>query len=373
MNELDDPGKAGLKVGLVGTSWWADAMYLPALADHSEGRITAICGRNTAAANALADRYGIAETFSDWRDILEVVDAVIIASPNDSHEEIALAAIEQGKHVLCEKPLALDAAGAWRMAEAATAKGVTTMTPFTYRFMPAFQWVKALIDDGYVGTPYHLNLRYQTGYARGGEYAWRFDEALSGGGVIGDIGSHFLHVARWWLGDITGVSALAGRQVARQPRPDGSSYRPAEDSSLMTLRFASGAHGSIQATALAWEGDGIGQTHNAEIHGSAGTLHVRCDWDAVQEVQGIRSGESGRARLLPIPEPIWAGVRRDTVHHTQSDVFRTTDTMARLWLSCAARQQTCQPDLTEGARVQDLVEAALKSAASNCVMVDVSI
>ena len=92
---------------------------------------------------------------TDWRDLLDggTVDAVIVASPNDTHHPIVLAAAERGIHVLCEKPVALDATQALEMVDAAATAGLTTMVPFTYRWMPTNQWIKALIDDGYVGRP----------------------------------------------------------------------------------------------------------------------------------------------------------------------------------------------------------------------------
>jgi predicted dehydrogenase len=359
---------AKLRVGLIGTSWWAEAMYLPALADHPDGQITMLCGRNALTAADVAKRWGIAATTTDWRELIDKVDAVIVASANDSHEEFTLAALAAGKHVLCEKPLAMNAAAAVRMVAAADRADVTTMTPFTYGWMPAFRWVKRLIDDGYIGTPYHVNLRYHTGFGRDGSYAWRFDQALSGGGVIGDLGSHWLHVVRNWLGEVDGISAFTGRIVDRAPRPDGTAYETAEDSGHMTLRFASGAHGLLQVTSLAYVGDGLSQIHAAEIHGSAGTLHVYVDWDTVQEVRGIRAGEPGRPQVLPIPEDIWDGARHDTVHNTQRDVFRQSNTMTRYWVSCAAAGVKCQPDLAEGARVQVLVDAALASAAEDSTM-----
>ena len=136
-----------VRIGIIGTSWWADAMYLPALADHPDGAITAICGRDPDRTVAFAARWGIEEVHTDWAAMLDggTVDAVIISSPNDTHHAMVLAAADRGIHLLCEKPVALDAEQAWEMVDATTAAGLTTMVPFTYRWMPTNQWIKALI------------------------------------------------------------------------------------------------------------------------------------------------------------------------------------------------------------------------------------
>ncbi len=342
-------------------------MYLPALANHPAGSVTAICGRDQATANKVAATWGIPSVYGDWREMLASgeIDALIVATPNDTHHPITMAAIERGLAVLCEKPLSLDATLAAEMVEAAEAAGVTTMTPFTYRCMPTFRWTKQLIDEGYVGRPYHLHLRYFTGYARDGDYAWRFDTATAGAGIVGDLGTHWIDMARWLLGEVVAVSATIDRFVERAPRPDGSPYDAAEDSALIQCRFASGALGVLHATAVAWEGTPMGQIHELDLHGSAGTLHTYNDWDTVQEVRGVRSGEPGPAAVLPIPDEIWQGARRDSVHNTYRDVFRTTETQARAWLTAVAAGTTVQPDLAAGARAQVIADAALRSAAEH--------
>ena len=140
----------------------------------------------------------------------------------------------------------------------------------------------------------------------------------------------------------------------------------------MTVRFANGAVGQLIVSAVAWEGTPFGQTHHVEVHGSDGTLYGYNDWDTVQEVRGLRSGETGPAHLLDRTPHLWAGLRTDTVHNTYRDVFRTTDAMTRQWLRCAARGEACEPDLREGARVQELLDAAVRSAASDGRLIDVS-
>src|SRR5258706_3691716 len=296
--------KATVRVGLVGTSWWAEAMYLPALADHPVGRITAVCGRDLDRAESVAAQWSIPKAYNDWSAMIDSgeFDAIIVASPNETHYEITMAAIDRGLPVLCEKPLGMNVAEAHKMAEAAHHSGAITMVPFTYRNMPTNQFVKQLIDDGYVGRPYHLSMSYFAGYARDGSYAWRFDEAKAGSGIIGDLGSHWLDMARWFLGEVTAVSANRDCFVDRDPRPDGSGYTQLEDSAVIHARFESGASATLQCSAICWEGTPFGQIHELDLHGSGGTLHALNDWDTVQEVRGVRAGEPGPARPLAIPD-----------------------------------------------------------------------
>ena len=360
-----------LNVGVVGTSWWADAMYLPALADHPAGRVTDVCGRDPERTRVFAGQWGIERAHVDHRDLLERVDAVVIASTNDSHAPIARDAIAAGVHLLLEKPVALDAADAMEIAAAADTAGLTTMVPFTYRWMPANRFVKQLIEDGAIGTPHHANLRYYAGFASEPGYSWRFDPEVAGSGIIGDLGSHWIHMARWWLGEATGISAHTGHHLPRGPRPDGTAFPAAEDSALITLRFPTGALASLHVTSVARAGTSFDQTHHAEIHGSEGTIVTTTDWDETQEVLVLRAGESGPPRPLPIPDEIWGAARRDRVVDTYHDVFRGSEAMTREWLTAAAAGRPVQPDLGEGARVQQLVDAAVLSSADGGRMVDI--
>ena len=356
-----------VRVGLVGTSWWAEAMYLPALADHPIGRITALCGRDPERTRTVADNWAIAHHFTDWSAMLDrgEIDAVIVASPNESHYEITMAALDRGLPVLCEKPLGMTTAEAQRMADTAGDRNLITMVPFTYRFMPTNQFVKKLIGDGYVGEPYLLSMRYFAGYARGGAYAWRFDEARAGSGILGDLGSHWLDMARWFLGEITAVSAHRDCFVPRAPRPDMTSYTQVEDSAVILARFESGALATLQVSAVCWEGTPFGQIHELDLHGSEGTLHALNDWDTVQEVRGVRAGEPGPARPLTIPDDIWNGAPRSPVHDTYRHIFRRTEAMTRGWATAIAQGRPLEPDFATGARIQTLVSAALTSATTN--------
>jgi predicted dehydrogenase len=356
-----------LKIGLIGTSWWVDSMYLPALASHKGAEIVAICGRDKAKAELRAADWNIPHVFSDVDAFLaSPLDAVIIASSNDTHYEFAMKALAKGLHVLCEKPLSLSYPQAVDMYELAQKKGVNHMTPFTYSYMPTARYLKELIDSGYIGQPYHLNMRYYTGFGREEGYVWRFDADKAGSGALGDIGSHFIYIAIMLFGDITGVFAKLGKHLKRPKlNPEGKTYTQADDNVFLTLQFANGALGSIQASTLALEETPFGQIHQMEFHGSKGSLHSYTDWDKIQQVSGSSLG-SGPTQPLEIPEHIWNGVRRDTVHNTYKDVFRTQNLMARAFVRDILAARPSKPDFNDGAKVQKIIAAALKSDLEGC-------
>lgn len=351
---------------MVGTSWWADAMYLPALVNHPDAEIVAICGRNPERAASMAAKWSIANAFTDYAQMIndEPLDALLVLSGNDSHFPISTAGLEAGLHLLCEKPLGLTYQEAKQMATLAEAKGVKHMVPFTYRFMPTNRYIKSLLDDGYIGRPYHLNLRYYTGYGRKAGYNWRFDKSKAGSGAIGDIGSHFLYLAYWWFGEITEISCQSTFLIDRPQRnPEGEQYAQSEDSAIMTLTFANGAHGVVHATTLAHEETPFGQTHHAELHGANGSLYTSIDWDTSQTVRGMQPGH-GPLRDLPLPEKFWGPpslVRRDTVHNTYRDTFRHQDHMARGFINAIRDDTECSPDFSDGAAIQRLIDAAVLS------------
>ncbi len=355
-----------LRVGVVGTSWWTDAMYLPALANHPAAKVVAISGRRREPADELAARWDIEHVFDNHIDMFASgkVDAVIVATPNDTHASISTAALEAGLAVLCDKPLALNASDALDLARLAAARGITTMVPFTYRYMPTSQLVSRLLREGAIGEPRHMSARYYAGYAHGGEYTWRWDRALAGSGVIGDLGSHWLDLARWLLGEVVAVSAHATVFVPKSERPDGAPYEQTEDHAIILTRHASGAVATLEVSAVAAEGSSFGQKHLLEIHGSTGSLESLNDWRHVQLVRLHERGRNEPHRVVPWPEDLAASLRLDDVVDTYHDVFRRTEAMTRAWATAASNKRPCDPDFTVGARVQELVDAAVTSAAA---------
>jgi len=353
-----------VRIGIAGTSWWADAMYLPAIAGHPLADVRCIVGGQRAEhTREFAAQWGIPRAYDRLEDMLdaEELDAILVLTANKFHHPATLAALERGLAVLCEKPVGLNARQVREMTEAAAVAGVTTMVPFTYRFMPVNAYLKELVDVGYVGQPFHLNMRYYTGYGRSGAYSWRFDVGESGSGILGDLGSHWVYLARWFFGEIRAVSAAWTHLVPRDPRPDGAPFEAADDTIILLVEFENGATGSLHMTSLAHEPGPFGQRHEIDLHGSGGTLRAMCDWRTIQRVEGCRADE-GELRELPIPDHIWNGARHDTVHNTYRDVFRTQETMTRAFVTAVAERRPASPDFADGLAVQRVLDAADRSA-----------
>lgn len=354
-----------IPVGIIGTSWWADAMYLPALTNHPQAKVVAVCGRDEERAKAFAARWQVPQVYTDYNKLIENgdVEALIVATINKFHHPITMPALARGIHVLCEKPLALNRGEATDMAALAREKGAKTLVPFTYRYMPTNRYLKRLLDDGYIGQPYHLNMRYYGSHGRQPGYGWRYDPDLAGSGEVGNLGSHFLYLARWYFGEIVAVTCQTGQMVERgRLDPAGNPFTPTEDVGLMLLTFANGAQGVIHVTSVAYEDTAFGQRHQMELHGSEGTLYQHIDWLTTQEVRGTRAGE-GDLKRLPVPDDIWGQARRDVVHDTYKDVFRKELLMTGEFIDAIVNDTPIEPNFDDGLRVQQLLDALMLSAA----------
>ena len=354
-----------VRLGMIGTSWWVDSMYLPALETLADAEVVAISGRDAERAADRANQWSIPGVFIDWKEMIEQVDldGLIVAAANPVHYPATKAGLLAGLDVLCEKPVADTYEQAAELADLAQESGAVTMVPFTYAYMPGFRWMEQLIEDGYVGKVLHVGLRYHTGYALGDEYLWKLDADHNPSGALGDIGSHFVHLALRLAGPVSGVTAVLETLGSRAAHnPDGEPYEPAPDSGVVVLEFESGAQGVLHASAVAHEGTSMNQRHEVEVHGTEGHLRYLVDWDTIQVVTGTRVG-AGPPQELPMPDEIWGGVRRDTVHNTYRDVFRTTDAMARSWVGAIRDRRLVRPNLRDGAAVQQILDASLVSSA----------
>ncbi len=357
-----------IRVGILGTSWWADAMYLPSLDGSKKAVVSACCGRNEERARQLASNWNIPAVYTNWEEMLnqESLDAVIISTPNDTHFPLALAALEKGLHVLCEKPLALNYTEARKMLEVAQRQKAVTMVPFTYSFLPMNQKIKSLLSEGFLGDPYHLNFRYFAGYGRSAEYSWRFDQKHAGSGSLGDLGSHFIYLAVWFFGSVTHVWAELNI-VTRRPELDplGQAYSQTDDFSIIVLTFSNGARGVVQATTMAYEPSPWGQSHYFDLHGSGGTLRGWTDWEQTYKLLGAKS-EDEKFTEIDFSELMQEGKSKKSIQQMYKETFRKRGRMTGEFIEAVASSTSCRPTFEDGAEVQRILDAALLSAQQNC-------
>jgi len=352
-----------VRVGLVGTSWWADLLYLPSLQHHSHTQLAAICGRNRARAHEMATKYQIPQVFTDYRTMIEQgqLDALIVATPDDLHYPITLAALDAGLHVLCEKPLAYNAEQARVMVEKAEAAKVKHMVFFTNRWLPHVQYVQKLIAEGHIGRCFHAEFRYFAGYDRTPHYKWRFDPQRAHG-ILGDLGSHMIDLARLYVGEIARVSAHL-QTYATYVDPNGQPMPGANDAALLAVEFANGAQGVIHISAVA-QMAGRGMQQQIALHGEAGVIEIGPENDVT--VRAARAGEE-QLQTLPIPDAYWGEIDRAQPYLAQLlELFATQPIGARQFIDSILADQSVSPNFHDGFKTQQVIEAALEAQRRGC-------
>jgi predicted dehydrogenase len=347
-----------VRIGIVGTSWWTDMMFGPALRGHPQAEMAAICGRDPSRAEEMAAKYSISQVYSDYREMIAHGDlnAVIVATPDDLHYEITLHALGAGLHVLCEKPLALTAQQAWEMYEKAEAAKVKHMVLFTWRWLPYMQYARDLIDQGYIGRCFHCDFHFLSGGARNPKYQWRFDQDRANG-VLGDLGTHMIDFALWMVGDITKVQAELGVFVDRLG-VGGGQINPANDSALLLVEFANGAHGLIQASAVAHLAERSVQ-QQIRLYGEAGTLEITFHGSGPDFGGTIRAARSSEEafQTLTVPDSYWVNASRSDLF----GIFTSQSVGSRLFVDAILEDRPVTPSFYDGYKAQQVVDAALES------------
>ncbi|MET4542043.1 putative dehydrogenase [Arthrobacter bambusae] len=332
-----------LRVGMVGYSFmgaahshaWRTAPRFFDLPLTPE--LTAVAGRNEAGVRAAASKFGWDSAETDWRRLIERedIDLIDICTPGNTHAEIAIAALEAGKHVLCEKPLANSVEEAEKMtavAQAAAGRGVLSMCGFSYRRTPALALAKRMVDDGRLGSIRHVRAQYLQDWLSDADapLTWRMDKFTSGSGSLGDIGAHSIDAAQWITGlNISGVSALLETFVKERPvggdfvglGGHGGSDGPkgpvtVDDAALFTARFeaghdagadagsrangASGPIGIFEATRFAL---GRKNAMRLELNGTKGSLAFDFeDMNSLQFYDAALEPDAGFRKIM-VTEP----------------------------------------------------------------------
>jgi len=244
--------------------------------------LKAVCARNAERAKPFADNWGYESVETDWRKLVERkdIDLIDIASPNDTHAEIAIAAARAGKMVMCEKPLGRNAAEAKAMTEAVEAAKVPNMVWYNYRRAPAVVLLKNLIDEGRFGQIFHYRAKFLQDWTiskdlpQGGEGLWRLDVAVAGSGVTGDLLAHNIDTAMWLNGPISEVVAMTETFIKERKHNLTGNVEPVgiDDASAFLCRFKNGSLATFEATRYA---RGHKALYTLEINGE----HASAIWD----------------------------------------------------------------------------------------------
>ncbi|MEM3404445.1 MAG: Gfo/Idh/MocA family oxidoreductase [Nitrososphaeria archaeon] len=243
--------------------------------------LVSIYGRNVSNVKLAAENYGFRRFTTDWRNIISDGDVHIVDNclPNYMHHKVSIEAIEHGKHVLCEKPLGMNAAEAKEMWETAKKGKVKAMVAFNYRFVPAVILARELVKTGKLGRIYHFRARYLQQWLIDPNFplVWRLDKDKAGTGPIGDLGSHIIDLAHFILGDIRSVYAVIKNFIDERPLPYNSTKMgkvTVEDAFVAVVEFYQGAIGTLEASRFA---TGRMNYNNFEINGENGSIEFNLE------------------------------------------------------------------------------------------------
>lgn len=361
MKRLTDDSVIG--VGIVGAGF-ARTTQIPGFRNCRGARVVAIASRHREHAAAVAQEFGIEHVADDWKDLIarDDIDLVSVVTPPATHMEITLAALERGKAVLCEKPMAMNAAEAKRMTESAREAGLLALIDHELRFLSNRRKMRSMLHSGAIGTVRHCNYVFRSDY-RGvlGTWDWWSDETM-GGGTLGAIGSHAIDSFRWLLdAEVSEVCCVLSTHVAERPEKSSGTMRrvTSDDTVRMLLRFAESplTRNTTGAASLSVVESGRLQ-NQLEVYGSSGALMVE---------------ESGELWHSPAGSGAWrpVEVEQDTVASGMRDGSWSrgfTNFSCAIINALRERRTTVEGAATfaDGYRVQLVLDAARASNKSGC-------
>ena len=331
-----------------------------------------VCARNSERARAFADTWGYESIESDWRSLVERadLDLIDIASPNDTHSEIAIAAAEAGKMVLCEKPLGRTAAEAKAMVGAVEKAGVPNMVWYNYRRVPAVVLAKQLIDEARLGRIFHYRAKFLQDWTisqdlpQGGEGLWRLDVGVAGSGVTGDLLAHCIDTALWLNGPMQRVTAMTETFIKeRKHSLTGKMQKVGiDDASAFLARFANGSLATFEATRYA---RGHKALYTLEINGE----HASILWDLedLHRLQFFDHGDEGRLRgwrSIHITDSDHPYMKHWWVPGLQIGYEHTFVHQVADFLQGVSEGRSQSPTFRDGLATDYVTDAVLKSAES---------
>ena len=377
-------------VGIVGTGFMGAAhayafRTAPLVFDLKlQPRLEVVADVRREAADAAAKRYGFARAVGSWRELVDdpAVELVAITTPNDTHAEIALAALRAGKHVYCEKPLATDWADARAMAEAAKEAGVATLVGYNYVRSPAVAYIRRLLDEGGIGRPLYWRGVFEEDFLADPEvpFSWRCRKDVAGFGALGDLGSHLVGMAMFLMGPIASVvgdkrtviterrdapseasAELYGAQIGAAAAKESMRRVENDDTAHALVNFRSGVSGSLVASRSHWGR----KNHLAfEIFGTKGSILF--DQERFNEMQlFLREGDPARqgfAKILVGPaHPPYGRFTPAPGHGIGFNDLKVAE-VAHL-LAGIAGEATLYPTIPDALEIERAVHAIDRSAA----------
>jgi len=373
--------KKQLNIGIIGTGFMGKAhafAYRSALAafpDIPVPVLRMIADVNAESAAKAAHQYGFEKSSGDWRDLIndQTIDVVSITTPNTLHKEMALAAIVAGKHVHCEKPLSPTLRDSEEMMLAAEAKGITTQVGFNYIKNPMLKVARDMIASGELGEITGFRGIHAEDYMHdpAGPWTWRIDPS-GGPGVIADLGSHIIGMARFLLGPIASVNADVETVIKQRPKVLGSNEMVpvlVDDIARILLRFDKGFGGSIEAN---WLKTGRNMHLGFEIEGSKGAIAFT--QERLNELKFYKAGGNLRDKGFTTVEsgpqhPPYGGFCVAGGHQLGFNDLKTIE-MAE-FLGGIATGKSAGPDFREAYEIQKVVEAAIASSKAGAARVKV--
>ena len=335
-------------------------------------RLVGVCAASEASRSLAMERAGYEFATGDYRELLDRPDIRIInvCTPNYLHKEQAMAAIRAGKHVYCDKPLALSASEAEEMAVLARQSGLTCQVTFQYRFCPAVLRARQMVEEGFLGDVISFRSVYlHSGYTDPKRpISWRMQREKSGSGALGDLGSHAIDLMRWLAGDIAGVQARLRTLVKQRPVSAGSSEMvpvTVDDHAIVELELANGALGTLEASRIA---TGTADDLRFEIHGTRGAIGFDLmdpNWLMVYDDTrpgGAYGGERGWQRIECVqnyPKPAALPGGKAPVGWMRFHIAAIHSFVQRV-----VEGRPGEPSFDDGLAVQRIIDAAIASSES---------
>ncbi len=349
---------ATIGVAIIGAGGIALANHLPGLALCPDTKVVAVCDADPATLEKAKATTGASIASTDWKDVVtrDEVHAVIICTPNHVHAPCAIAAAQEGKHVLCEKPIAMDTAQSLAMWRAAEQAKVRHMTAFTYRFVPAMRYIAHLVQAGAVGTPYHFRVhRLQDWGVR--YLGWRQQKQFAATGEMGDMLSHRIDYGHLLVGQIANLAAQTRLLVTER----GGKPADVEDWVAVLANFKNGATGVMESSKLATGcGEGKDSPDRCEVNGTEGTLVYQLAKPhailrASKNDKILKEEEVPREFLTYPKSP------RDPYNGDPLVTFRYDQNVE--FIHAILEGRPCTPSFADGTAAQAVMDAALVAAA----------